>query len=103
MTREALKPCPFCGSQYYRRIDDGPGGQSIQCAGCYAATGVLDTQRQATLAWNRRVSIEATTAQVALEKARGRLLELVLSERFTASELFKYLEKYRVALKELSK
>jgi len=51
---QEIKACPFCGSGYTRRIDDGIGGQAIQCAGCYAATSGYNTQLEASRAWNRR-------------------------------------------------
>lgn len=70
LRQEALKPCPFCGSQYSFRLIDNPNGRTklVQC-GCCMAEGPVPrmslcegTDAAAIEAWNVRTPPAALTA-----------------------------------------
>jgi len=56
MTKEKLKPCPFCGSDAFERrnpfLDDCPF--YVKCSCCEAWTGDFETPVEAVNRWNTR-------------------------------------------------
>lgn len=62
---EALKPCPFCGSDADFTNVAG-GGVFIECQSCHGEGPMFERDRQAIAAWNRR----AVAAPDALRAAR---------------------------------
>lgn len=66
MTR--LFPCPFCGSTKVGTIYWG--GHTVECDTC-GANGpmVRESQPDAVLCWNRRVSLDRATKDFLAEKA----------------------------------
>ena len=54
MKTTKLKPCPFCGGEPERIIND-TFGHSVRCVKCYARTDYYASKGAATRAWNRRI------------------------------------------------
>ena len=64
--REALKPCPFCGSEAKQRISFGT--HYIECSGCGAEMGTRDIEwdvqeTKSITAWNTRPASEVVIVQ----------------------------------------
>ena len=50
-----LKPCPYCGGVgILSHVDGCKWKFQVVCQTCYAKTDVLDSEKQAIKAWNRR-------------------------------------------------
>ena len=65
-TREALAPCPFCGSRNIQRADNGDYGAFwCICDDCGACTGEvgIHSQAEADARWNARAALAAEPAQ----------------------------------------
>ena len=59
--REALKPCPFCGSEA-ELLDGGPGNWFVRCKNCKCSTN--DVQRDAAVQlWHRRSALIASPGE----------------------------------------
>lgn len=77
---EALKPCPFCGSEARRIEFDGEvtdpnwGGSAIECTKCQASSHVeFGTKENLVSVWNSR-------AQTAADKAVQHVLNAIRND-----------------------
>lgn len=62
MTKDKLKSCPFCGNPYANKprvssyYNSYTGRQYfIECTYCFAVSRHTNSEKEAILAWNRRV------------------------------------------------
>lgn len=62
---QALKPCPFCGKAARRSLaqpKNGPNSYAIGCSKCIMVTEWVETEAEATDAWNTRTASLAAQA-----------------------------------------
>lgn len=52
---EKLKPCPFCGGENIFIMDDMCGLNWASCSSCLTDGPVKNTEKEAVMAWNKRV------------------------------------------------
>ncbi len=75
ISKEELKPCPFCGGEA-EYMNYGPEGQMIRCSECCAILD-KDTKEQAIAAWNLRAAPETVSLEGVETYLKARREELV--------------------------
>lgn len=59
---EELKPCPFCGGEAGKRLDeDNPKYWSVMCNKCHCKTSGYQDYTIAVSIWNTRLSVIKNT------------------------------------------
>ena len=71
---DALKPCPFCGSNEVHVVEAGPGNW-VSCLDCDSDGPVVGTIEKAVAAWNTRAALE----QPGTAEAQARALDVLAS------------------------